>query len=94
MVEHGDLLSGCKQAQEGLLGGFERELTTPNKLLRSRFLMDRAVTYITENISQTINIYIKHRFNNLGSKPWSCDGSNRQENLRVEPTSPVAGHLV
>ena len=33
LVEHGDLLSVCKQAQEGLLGGFERELTTPNTLL-------------------------------------------------------------
>ena len=33
LVEHGDLLSGCKQAQEGLLGGFERGLTTPNTLL-------------------------------------------------------------
>ena len=35
LVEHGDLLSVCKQAQEGLLGGFERELTTPNTLLIS-----------------------------------------------------------
>ena len=25
LVEHGDLLSECKQAQEGLLGSFERE---------------------------------------------------------------------
>ncbi len=33
LVEHGDLLSECKQAQEGLFGGFERELTTPNTLL-------------------------------------------------------------
>jgi hypothetical protein len=35
LVEHGDLLSVWKQAQEGLLGGFERELTTPNTLLIS-----------------------------------------------------------
>ncbi len=33
LVEHGDLLSECKQAQEGLLGGFERELKIPNTLL-------------------------------------------------------------
>ena len=33
MVEHGDLLSELKQVQEGLLGGFERELITPNTLL-------------------------------------------------------------
>jgi len=33
LVEHGDLLSVCKQAQEGLLGGFERELTTTRTLL-------------------------------------------------------------
>ena len=35
LVEHGDLLSVSKQVQEGLLGGFERELTTPNTLLIS-----------------------------------------------------------
>ena len=58
LVEHGDLLSELKRVQEGLVGGFERELTTPNTLLRSRFLMDRAVTYITENFSRTIYIYI------------------------------------
>ena len=33
LVEHGDLLSELKRVQEGLLGGFERELTTPNTLL-------------------------------------------------------------
>ena len=33
LVEHGDLLSVCKQAQEGLLGRFERELEIPNTLL-------------------------------------------------------------
>jgi hypothetical protein len=35
LVEHGDLLSELKRVQEGLLGGFERELTTPNTLLIS-----------------------------------------------------------
>ena len=33
LVEHGDLLSELKRVQEGLLGGFERELATPNTLL-------------------------------------------------------------
>jgi len=33
LVKHGDLLSELKRVQEGLLGGFERELTTPNTLL-------------------------------------------------------------
>ncbi len=33
MVERGDLLSELKRVQEGLLDGFERELTTPNTLL-------------------------------------------------------------
>ena len=33
LVEHGDLLSELKRVQEGLLGGFERGLTTPNTLL-------------------------------------------------------------
>ena len=33
LVEHGDLLSVCKQAQEGLLGRFERERKIPNTLL-------------------------------------------------------------
>ena len=33
LVEHGDLLSELKRVQEGLFGGFERELTTPNTLL-------------------------------------------------------------
>jgi hypothetical protein len=33
LVEHGDLLSELKRVQEGLLGGFERELITPNTLL-------------------------------------------------------------
>jgi len=33
LVEHGDLLSECKQAQEGLLGRFERERKIPNTLL-------------------------------------------------------------
>jgi hypothetical protein len=33
LVEHGDLLSELKRVQEGLVGGFERELTTPNTLL-------------------------------------------------------------
>ena len=33
LVEHGDLLSACKQAQEGLLGGFEHERKIPNTLL-------------------------------------------------------------
>jgi hypothetical protein len=94
LVEHGDLLSELKRVQEGLVGGFERELTTPNTLLRSRFLMDRAVTYITENFSRTIYIYIKHRFNNLGSKPWSYDASNRQENLGVGSSSSLPGHNV
>ena len=32
LVEHGDLLSACKQAQEGLLGGFERGLTAHSTL--------------------------------------------------------------
>ena len=32
-VEQGDLLSVCKQAQEGLLGRFERERKIPNTLL-------------------------------------------------------------
>jgi hypothetical protein len=36
LVEHGDLLSGCQQAQEVLLDGFEPELTTPNTLLNYR----------------------------------------------------------
>ncbi len=35
MVEHGDLLSELKRVQKGLLGGYERELTTPNTLLIS-----------------------------------------------------------
>ena len=33
LVEHGDLLSVCKQAQEGLLGRSERERGIPNTLL-------------------------------------------------------------
>ena len=33
LVEHGDLLSELKRVQEGLLGGFERELEIPNTLL-------------------------------------------------------------
>ena len=33
LVEHGDLLSELKRVQKGLLGGFERELITPNTLL-------------------------------------------------------------
>jgi hypothetical protein len=33
LVEHGDLLSECKQAQEGLLGRSERERGIPNTLL-------------------------------------------------------------
>ena len=33
LVEHGDLLSELKRVQEGLFGGFERELTTTNTLL-------------------------------------------------------------
>ena len=33
LVEHGDLLSELKRVQKGLLGGFERDLTTPNTLL-------------------------------------------------------------
>ena len=35
LVKHGDLLSQLKRVQEGLFGGFERELTTPNALLIS-----------------------------------------------------------
>jgi len=38
LVEHGDLLSELKRVQEGLFGGFERELTTPNTLLITGFL--------------------------------------------------------
>ena len=33
LVEHGDLLSVCKQAQEGLLVKFERERKLTNTLL-------------------------------------------------------------
>jgi hypothetical protein len=33
LVEHGDLLSECKQAQEGLFGMTERERGIPNALL-------------------------------------------------------------
>ena len=33
LVVHGDLLSVCKQAQEGLLGRSERERGIPNTLL-------------------------------------------------------------
>ena len=33
LVEHGDLLSECKQAQEGLFGRSEREQGIPNTLL-------------------------------------------------------------
>ena len=33
LVEHGDLLSVCKQAQEGLLGRSEHERGLPNTLL-------------------------------------------------------------
>jgi hypothetical protein len=33
LVEHGDLLSGCKYAQEGRFGKAERERGLPNPLL-------------------------------------------------------------
>jgi hypothetical protein len=33
LVEHGDLLSGCKYAQEGRFGKVERERDLPNPLL-------------------------------------------------------------
>jgi hypothetical protein len=36
LVEHGDLLSECKQAQEGLFGRSERERGIPNTLLITR----------------------------------------------------------
>lgn len=52
MVEHGDLLSELKRVQEGLFGGFERELTTPNTLLitRSSVLEARAVEAARDKI--------------------------------------------
>jgi hypothetical protein len=87
LVEHGDLLSELKRVQEGLVGGFERELTTPNTLLRSRFLMDRAVTYITENFSRTIYIYNALRFNNPGSILHTQDFSFIQSHLFDPPIS-------
>ena len=43
LVEHGDLLSELKRVQEGLLGGFERELTTPNTLSISQSYHERNV---------------------------------------------------
>ena len=45
LVERGDSLSELKRVQEELLGGFERELTTPNTLLiiGSKYRVDLAI---------------------------------------------------
>jgi hypothetical protein len=53
LVEHGDLLSVCKQAQEGLLGRSERERGLPNTLLITGSGVQ--VTAITENFELTIH---------------------------------------
>jgi predicted transcriptional regulator len=40
LVEHGDLLSECKQAQEGLLGRSERERGIPNTRIVEALVQD------------------------------------------------------
>jgi len=44
LVEHGDSLSVCKQAQEELLGGFECEIKTSNTLSISGLLLNFITT--------------------------------------------------
>ena len=48
LVKHGDLLSELKRVQEGLLGGFERELITPNTLLITEGSSSSPPTYASE----------------------------------------------
>ena len=53
LVEHGDLLSVCNQAQEGLFGRSERKRGIPNTLLITGSGVQ--VTAITENFELTIH---------------------------------------
>jgi hypothetical protein len=54
LVEHGDLLSELKRVQEGLLGGFECELTTPNTLL----ITGSGVKSLTGPVAAQVLVYL------------------------------------
>lgn len=65
LVEHGDFLSVCKQAQEGLLGDFEPELTTPNTLIITGLLLHVITRW-------TLWVYRRHLLGELSLNTRNC----------------------